>query len=63
MYNNLNIGDKLLIISNKLSNRSLALLNTGDVITVTGVSDNNKIVYYCNSLAIPNNKLLFRKIS
>lgn len=62
MNNDLKIGDKLLIVSDRLGNKLLANVELGEVITITGFSENNKILYHHNSLALPNNSPIYKKI-
>lgn len=56
------IGDKLLIISDKLGNKMLANVDEGEVITITGFSDDGKILYHNNSLALPVNSNVYKKL-
>jgi hypothetical protein len=56
------IGDKLLIISDKLGNKMLANVDEGEVITITGFSADGKILYHNNSLALPVNSNVYKKL-
>jgi hypothetical protein len=56
------IGDKLLIISDKLGNKMLANVDKDEIITITGFSDDGKILYHNNSLALPVNSDIYIKI-
>jgi hypothetical protein len=56
------IGDKLLIISDKLGNKMLANVDKDEIITITGFSDDGKILYHNNSLALPVDSDIFVKL-
>ncbi len=56
------IGDKLLIISDKLGNKMLVNVDKDEIITITGFSDDGKILYHNNSLALPVNSDIYIKI-
>jgi phage-related protein len=58
----LKIGDKLLIVNNQLSNKTLGLLSIGDIITITSFSENKKILYYFNSLGLSVNSNVYVRI-
>jgi len=58
----LEIGDKLLIVSDKLGNKMLANVDKDEIITITGFSDDGKILYHNNSLALPVNSDIYIKI-
>ena len=62
MNENLKIGDRLLIVSDRIGNKLLANVELGEVITITGFSENNKILYHHNSLALPNNSSIYKKL-
>jgi hypothetical protein len=47
------IGDKLTITSDRIGDKMLANVEKGDVIVVSGFSDNGKILYHHNTLALP----------
>jgi hypothetical protein len=55
------IGDKLLIISDKLGNK-IANVDKDEIITITGFSDDGKILYHNNSLALPVNSNVYKKL-
>lgn len=57
----LNIGDKIKIISNYLGNKHLANVDLDEIITITGFSDDGKIMYHHNSLALPVNSNIYIK--
>jgi hypothetical protein len=58
----LNIGDRIKIISEKLGNKVLANVNIGEVITITGFSEDSKILYHHNVLALPVNSNVYKKL-
>jgi hypothetical protein len=58
----LEIGDKLLIVSDKLGNKMLANVDKDEIITITGFSDDGKIFYHNNSLALPVNSDVYKKL-
>lgn len=62
MNEQLKVGDTLLIISDRIGNKLLANVELGEVITITGFSENGKILYHHNSLALPNNSTIYKKI-
>lgn len=62
MNKDLKIGDKILIISDKLGNKALANVEEGEIVTITGFSDDGKIMYHHNSLALPVNSKIYTKI-
>lgn len=51
--NNLKVGDRLLIINNKIGDRTLGTIHVGEVIIITGFGENKKFLYHHNSLALP----------
>jgi hypothetical protein len=58
----LRIGDKILIIKNKLGNKILANVEVDEVIIITGFSDDGKIMYHNQSLALPVNSEIYKKL-
>jgi predicted mannosyl-3-phosphoglycerate phosphatase (HAD superfamily) len=58
----LKIGDKLQIVSDKLGNKMLANVDKDEVINITGFSEDGKILYHNNSLALPVNSDVYIKI-
>ena len=58
----LSVGDKIIIVSDKLSNRTLAMVDIGEVLTITGISNDGKILYHNRSLALPTNSDVYEKI-
>ena len=62
MNEELKVGDKILIISDRIGNKLLANVEMGEIITITGFSEDHKIIYHNNSLALPANSLIYKKI-
>ena len=62
MKEELKIGDKLLIISDRIGNKLLANVSKGEIIEITGISEDGKIIYHHNSLALPVNDTLYIKL-
>lgn len=58
----LNIGDKLLIVSDKLGNKRLANVDKGEIITISSFSDDGKILYHNGVLALPVDSDIFVKL-
>lgn len=58
----LRVGDKIIIISDKLGDRSLGTVTLGEVLIITGFSDDGKILYHNNSLALPVNSNFYEKL-
>lgn len=56
-------GDKLLIINNRVNGKLLTNVELNEIITITSISDDYKIIYHHNSLALPNNKNIFKKLN
>jgi hypothetical protein len=63
MNHDLQIGDLIEIISDRVGNKLLANVDLGEVIMVTGMSDDRKIIYHHGSLALPNSEKIFRTIN
>ena len=63
MNPDLQIGDRLEIISDRIGNKLLANVELGEVITVTGLSQDKKIIYHHGSLALPNSEKIFRTLN
>jgi len=53
------VGDSLLIKDNRLGSKLLANVEKGEVIVITSISDDGKILYHHNSLAIPADCCIF----
>ena len=51
--NDLKVGDKLLIINDRLNSKLLSNVYLGEEITITGFGENKKFLYHHNSLALP----------
>jgi hypothetical protein len=60
--NDLKIGDRIQIIKNKIGNKLLANVDEGEILTITGFSDDGKIMYHNNSLALPVNSDIYIKL-
>ncbi len=58
----LKIGDKLLIQSEKIGTKSLVNVDKGEIITITGFSEDGKILYHHNTLALPVNSDIYLKL-
>jgi len=58
----LEIGDKLLIITDRIDDKMLANVSLNEIITITGFSDNGKIMYHHNSLALPVDCDIYKKL-
>ena len=56
------IGDKLKITSNRIGNKMLANVEKDDVIIVSGFSDDGKILYHHNTLALPVDCNIYKKL-
>jgi hypothetical protein len=59
----LKIGDKIIITKNKLGSKVLANVEKHEVIIITGFSDDGKIMYHNQSLALPVNSEIYRKLN
>jgi len=59
----LKIGDRLLIISDKIGDRFLVNVKKGEEIIITGFSDDGKIMYHNNSLALSIKSDVYLKIN
>ncbi len=59
----LEIGDKVIITKNKIGNKILANVELDEVIIITGFSDDGKIMYHNQSLALPVNSTIYRKLT
>ena len=60
--NDLKIGDRIKIIKDKLGNKVLANVDIDEVLIITGFSDDGKIMYHHNSLALPVNSDIYIKL-
>lgn len=57
----LKVGDKIQIISDNLGDRSLGTVDRSDILTITSFSEDGKILYHHNSLALPVNSNIYIK--
>jgi hypothetical protein len=62
MREDLKIGDKIKIITDKIGNKTLANVEKDEIVTITGFSDDGKIMYHNNSLALPVNSNIYIKL-
>jgi len=62
MSDHLKIGDKILITSDKLGSKLLATVEKGEIVIITGFSEDGKIMYHHGSLALPVNSNIYIKI-
>jgi hypothetical protein len=58
----LKIGDRIKIIKDKLGNKMLANVEIDEILTITGFSEDGKIMYHHNSLALPVNSDIYIKL-
>ena len=63
MNQDLKVGDKILIVSDKIGNKTLANVEKGEVVIITGFSEDGKIIYHNNSLALPVNSDIYVKLN
>jgi hypothetical protein len=59
MNQDLKIGDKIKIIKDKIGNKLLANVEKDEILIITGFSDDGKIMYHNNSLALPVNSDIY----
>ena len=57
------IGDKLQIKSDRIGNKMLANVSKDEIIIVSGFSDDGKVLYHHNTLALPVNTDVYIKLS
>ena len=57
----LKIGDKIKIISEKLGDKILANVELNEILKITSFSEDGKILYHNNSLALPVNSDIYIK--
>lgn len=57
----LKIGDRIKIVKDKLGNKMLANVDLGEILIITGFSDDGKIMYHHSSLALPVNSDIYIK--
>lgn len=58
----LEVGDRIKIISEYIGSKALANVELGEILTITGFSDNGKIIYHNNTLALPVNSDVYIKL-
>ena len=62
MINDLQIGDRLLITCDRLGTKLLCHVEKGEVVVITGFSEDCKILYHHGSLALPVNSDIYIKL-
>jgi hypothetical protein len=62
MGEDLKIGDRILITTDKLGTKSLGTVEKGEIVTITGFSNDGKIMYHHGSLALPINSNIYIKL-
>lgn len=58
----LKIGNRIVIVEDTINGKKLANVKLNEIVTITSISKDYKILYHNNSLALPNNKKIFKKI-
>lgn len=58
----LEVGDRIKIISKYIGSKALANVELDEILTITGFSDNGKIIYHNNTLALPVNSDVYIKL-
>jgi len=58
----LKIGDRIKIVKDKLGNKILATVEIDEILIITGFSDDGKIMYHHNSLALPVHSDIYIKL-
>lgn len=56
------VGDKIKIISEKIENKLLSNVSLGEIVTITGISEDGKILYHHKTLALPTFSDIYEKI-
>lgn len=56
------VGDRIQIISQYIGKKALANVELGDILLITGISEDGKIFYHHNSLALPVNCDAYTKL-
>jgi hypothetical protein len=59
----LRVGDRIKIISDKLHSKLLANVDLNEEVVITSFSENGKIIYHHNTLALPTNSDIYVKIN
>jgi hypothetical protein len=62
MNHDLKIGDRIKIIKDKIGNKLLANVEMDEILIITGFSDDGKIMYHNNSLALPVDSDIYIKL-
>lgn len=63
MNQHIQVGDRIEIIKDRVGNKLLANVELGEILTITGISDDGKILYHNGSLALPAASDIYRKLS
>ena len=63
MNQHIQVGDRIEIIKDRVGNKLLANVELGEILTITGISDDKKILYHNGSLALPAMSDIYRKLS
>jgi hypothetical protein len=58
----LRVVDKIKIISDRLEKKLLANVSLDEIVIITGFSEDGKIIYHNNTLALPTNSDIYEKI-
>jgi hypothetical protein len=58
----LKVGDKIKITTDRIEKKLLANVSLGEIVTISGFSDDGKIIYHNNTLALPTNSDIYEKI-
>lgn len=58
----LQVGDKIKIISEYIGNKALANVELGEILIITSFSNDGKIMYHNNTLALPVNSDIYIKL-
>ncbi len=58
----LKVGDKIKITTDRIEKKLLANVSFGEIVTISGFSDDGKILYHNNTLALPTNSDIYEKI-
>lgn len=58
----LQVGDRIKIVLDHLGKKALANVELGEEITITSISEDGKIMYHHNTLALPINSDIYIKL-
>lgn len=58
----LKVGDRIKIVKDKIGNKLLANVEKDEILVITSFSENGKIMYHNNSLALPVNSDIYVKL-